>query len=404
MVPQKKTPPTFLKDQPNNFDERNVVNHQTSFDELPNSKDFLVHLPFDGVFDGFEFKSIDDDEENDDDDKGNDSSFVGNNDDNELYDDDVNSPVLDVLNLDSLKKESDNEATLGVEEFSYDSSAVPDGFSLYLRQARRWHLLTHEQEIELGNKSILGDIEARNHLVSANLRLVIRIAKKYTFAIGSSMSMVDLISEGNIGLFRAAEKYDPSLGYRFSTYATWWIKQAVSIAALSHQHVVRRPVHFNRKMNHYVRFLREHCEDGVMALPRKKDIASALGISNSSLMLIEHSLVAQTSLDEKLPSREDGLICTTALDAMADDNVMSNEDVLIHEGAKALVYKYINRLRIREKDVVIRRFGLECPSQTLDEIAEVLTVSRERVRQIETVALNKLRRAMCLDNVDTIPC
>lgn len=312
-----------------------------------------------------------------------------NEDDYDLYE--VEQSFVEIPSRDL--KDEDDELALKV-----DSAA--DGLALYVRQTRKWSLLTHEQEVALALKSKQGDMDARNRLISANLRLVLRVAKGFHYAIGSGMSMDDLVSEGNLGLIHAVEKFEPDRGFRFSTYAVWWIRQAISRAAISHRATVRKPVYFKLMINRYVRYLRNLPDNE--QLPGIKEISNAINVSEDNVLLIEQSLISQSSLNAQLPGTEiDGGL--TAQDYLVDESVVSNDLMLMNKEAGKMLHGYLDLLPYRERDVLTRRYGIGCQSQTLEDVGSVLNVTRERVRQIQLKATNKLRRAMSRDQIDVIP-
>lgn len=267
-------------------------------------------------------------------------------------------------------------------------SPADDSVKMYLQQIGRVKLLSPDAERDLARRIAEGDDEAKAALVQANLRLVVSIAKKY---IGRGLSFLDLIQEGNLGLIRAAEKFDYRRGFKFSTYATWWIQQAITRGIADKSRTIRLPVHMIETIGKLKKATRELTHE-LGRTPTKEELAQRLDISLGKLRLALKATQATISLESPLYAKDDH---SKIGDLLVDDSSESpdrrvSQESLIHE-----IDNVLKTLRPREKDVLELRFGLKDGNKrTLEEIGQLFGVSRERVRQIETRALNKLRK-MC---------
>ncbi len=274
-----------------------------------------------------------------------------------------------------------------------DDLSVPRGVSLddpvrmYLREIGRIKLLTAEEEIELAKK-ILGGGDAGNvakrKLVQANLRLVVSIAKKY---VGRGMLFLDLIQEGNLGLIRAAEKFDHERGYKFSTYATWWIRQAITRAIADQARTIRIPVHMVETINKLKKVTRKLAQD-LSRKPTEEELAQEMNISISKLRDIIKVAQEPLSLETPIGKEEDSRLGDFIEDKDADAPVKT----VAHELLREDLADVLSGLSAREKDVLRLRFGMDDGRQrTLEEVGQLFGVTRERIRQIEAKALRKLR-------------
>jgi RNA polymerase primary sigma factor len=262
--------------------------------------------------------------------------------------------------------------------------AQSDSLRLYLREISRTPLLTAAREAELAERAEQGDSDARNQLIMANLRLVVSIARKY---VGQGLSLEDLIGEGNIGLIRAVTKFDYKKGFRFSTYATWWIKQAITRAILEGTRVVRLPVYIMEEVMRVKRIMRQLYQE-MGREPSPESIGERLGMSpervNELLIWAEKVF----SLDAPLSEEEENTLGDIIEDARERGPMeITNQQLLREE-----IRKVLGQLTTRERQVIELRFGLiDDHDHTLEEVGRKLKVTRERVRQIEERAIRKLR-------------
>ncbi|MCK4350645.1 MAG: sigma-70 family RNA polymerase sigma factor [Candidatus Krumholzibacteria bacterium] len=249
----------------------------------------------------------------------------------------------------------------------------------YFKEINRYPLLTHEEEIDLSRKAIKGDEDARRRLILSNLKLVITIAKSYT---GYRVPFLDLIEEGNIGLIKAVGKYDPEKGFRFSTYASWWIRQAIVRAISNHSRTIRIPIHIFQLMTKYIA-MGEKMKN--LTIEEK---ANMLKISMKRFKMLEKLIRNIRELDVSSSLETFNLLSRTAVrDSEADP-----ENIILQQIENEELTNLLERLSEREKLIIRIRYGLEDGKpHTLAETGEVIQVSRERVRQLEMRALKKLR-------------
>lgn len=259
-----------------------------------------------------------------------------------------------------------------------------EAIKTYLREIHDIPLLTAEEEVELAKRIAKGDEEARRKLIRSNLRLVIKIAKRY---VHFGLPLIDLIEEGNVGLMKAVEKFNYRKGFRFSTYAAWWIKQAVTRSIFEQSKTIRIPVYMNELMTKFKK-IRERLQQKLKRIPDAEQIAKKMKLSAERVNEIENWMTKVSSLD--MPIGEDGE--SQVMDLIEDTTQTSTsqmKQMLDHEDIENLL-SITNR---REKDVLDLRFGLsDGKIYTLAEIARKLKVSRERVRQIEAQAIKKIRK------------
>ncbi len=267
------------------------------------------------------------------------------------------------------------------------STFSDDSVKVYLQKIGRIKLLKGPEERELARRiAEEGDEEAKTALVSANLRLVVSIAKKY---IGRGLSFLDLIQEGNLGLIRAAEKFDYKRGFKFSTYATWWIQQSITRGIADKSRTIRLPVHMIETIGKLKKVTRELDEE-LGRPPTKEELATRMEISLPKLRLALKATQSTISLETPLYTKDD----TSKIgDMLVDSSIEAPDTRVSQESLTNEIEKVLQTLRPREKDVLELRFGLKDGNKrTLEEIGQLFGVSRERVRQIETRALNKLRK------------
>lgn len=288
--------------------------------------------------------------------------------------------VFDVA--DEEEKPSELEKELQVLS-AVEESQITDPVRMYLKEIGRIPLLNAAQEIDLVQRAEKGEIEAVEKLTQANLRLVVSIAKKY---VGRGLTLLDLIQEGNIGLIRAVEKFDWRKGFKFSTYATWWIRQAITRAIADQARTIRIPVHMVETINRFIRTSRKLMQElGREATP--EEIAKEMQIEPDKVREIIKVSQEPTSLEAPVGEEKD----STLGDFIPDDEIRP-EDQASAELLKAHLGEVLDTLNDREKKVLKLRFGLEDGRQrTLEEVGKEFGVTRERIRQIEAKALRKLR-------------
>ena len=271
-----------------------------------------------------------------------------------------------------------------IQETDLNSLAQSDSLRLYLREISRIQLLSAAKESFLAEQAEKGDKEARNKLIEANLRLVVSIAKKY---VGQGLSLEDLIGEGNIGLIRAVTKFDYRKGFRFSTYATWWIKQAITRAILEGTRVVRLPVYIMEEVMRVKRMTRQLYQE-LGREPTPKNIGERLGMSAERVSELLIWAEKVFSLDAPLSEEEENTLGDIIEDVRERGPMEITDQRLLREEIR----KVLGQLTLRERQVIELRFGLiDDHDHTLEEVGKKLKVTRERVRQIEERAIRKLR-------------
>jgi len=282
-----------------------------------------------------------------------------------------------------LEKEND-------EEFDLNDLSVPPGVKIndpvrmYLKEIGRVDLLSADEEIELAKRIEQGDEEAKRRLAEANLRLVVSIAKRY---VGRGMQFLDLIQEGNMGLIKAVEKFDYKKGYKFSTYATWWIRQAITRAIADQARTIRIPVHMVETINKLIRVQRSLLQD-LGREPTPEEIAEEMDISPDKVREIIKISQEPVSLETPIGEEDDSHLG----DFIEDQDATSPSDHAAYELLKEQLEDVLDTLTDREENVLRLRFGLDDGrTRTLEEVGKVFGVTRERIRQIEAKALRKLR-------------
>lgn len=259
-----------------------------------------------------------------------------------------------------------------------------DAIKYYLKEIRKTPLLTFEQEQELAKKIAKGDQDARAKMIESNLRLVVAIGKKY---INRGLQFSDIIEEGNLGLIRAVEKFQYERGFKFSTYASWWIKQSIERAIVNQTRTIRLPVHIAEIVNSYMRATRQLTQS-LGRDPQLEEIAKKMKVTVDKVRSISQVVRETYSLDMLIGDQEED----TLKDILQDNNALSPASVSDDIRRREHIDDWLQQLSVSEKKVVEMRFGLvDGEPKTLDSIGKEFGITRERVRQIETQALNKLR-------------
>lgn len=262
-----------------------------------------------------------------------------------------------------------------------------DATHIYLTEIGFNPLLTAEEEVYFGRLVIKGDEDARKKMIVSNLRLVVKISRRY---LNRGLTLLDLIEEGNLGLIRAVEKFDPEKGFRFSTYATWWIRQTIERALMNQTRTIRLPIHVVKELNIYLRAARELSQK-LDHEPTADEIAEMLDkpVENVRKMLKLNERVS--SIDSPIGSESD----RSLVDTIADEQVLDPSDLLQDANMKENIISWIQSLNEKQAEVISRRFGLMgYDPSTLEEVGKAIGLTRERVRQIQVDALRRLRRTI----------
>ena len=325
-----------------------------TYEDLANQLDDVNPEQMDSVFDAFEEIGVD------------------------LTDDfDVEPDVEDLKEVENLKLDQ-------ITDTSFEGISVDDPVRMYLREIGRIPLLTYEEELDLAQKILEGDEDAKQKLAESNLRLVVSIAKKY---VGRGMLFLDLIQEGNMGLMKAVEKFDYTKGFKFSTYATWWIKQAITRAIADQARTIRIPVHMVETINKLIRTSR-HLLQQLGRAPTPEEIAAEMEIPVERVAEIQKIAQDPVSLETPIGEEDDSHLG----DFIQDEESPAPHDAASYTMLREQLEEVMNTLTPREAKVLKLRFGLEDgKSRTLEEVGKEFNVTRERIRQIEAKALRKLR-------------
>lgn len=288
--------------------------------------------------------------------------------------------MIDALDLDEdMEFDQENEVNTGNADVVITSSV-----KMYLREIGQYDLLSREEEIKLAEAAANGSQKAKDDLVNHNLRLVVSIAKRY---MGRGLTLLDLIQEGNMGLIKAVDKYDVSKGFKFSTYATYWIKQAISRAVMDQARNIRIPVHIIELMSN-IKKVERNFQQAHGRKPKEVEVAAALGVEVKKVKEAYTWMKDTTSLDIMVGDDED----TTVGSFIEDESVVPAFAAIEENDRTIAIRNILDTLNDREKMVIVRRFGIGLDrAETLDEIGKELGLSRERIRQIEAAALRKLR-------------
>lgn len=294
---------------------------------------------------------------------------------------------IDVVSEDGSDDASGEEITedVSVENLTLSKDVkINDPVRMYLKEIGRINLLTSDEEFEYAKRAEEGDEEAKRMLAESNLRLVVSIAKRY---VGRGMLFLDLIQEGNIGLMKAVDKFDPTKGYKFSTYATWWIRQAITRAIADQARTIRVPVHMVETINKLARVQRQLTQD-LNREPTDEEIAKKLGISIEKVREVYKISQDPVSLETPIGEEDDSHLG----DFIKDERTMGPEEYATIEMLKEELQGVLGTLTDREEKVLRLRFGLDDGQcRTLEEVGQIFGVTRERIRQIEAKALRKLR-------------
>lgn len=280
--------------------------------------------------------------------------------------------------------EDDEEIVL--DDKVYLDDIADDSVRLYLREIGKIPLLNAEEELELAQKVVAGDKRAKDKMAEANMRLVVSIAKRY---VGRGLDLLDLIQEGNTGLLRAVEKFDPDKGFKFSTYATWWIRQAITRAIADQARTIRIPVHMVETINKLLRTQRRLTQE-LNREPTNEEIAKAMELEVEK---VEHIMKIKQDISSLDASVRDDEEDSVLADFIEDEDTISPEESATGQLLKEHVKDMLGALTEREQKILKLRFGLEDgKSHTLEEVGQEFSVTRERIRQIEAKALAKLRK------------
>lgn len=267
------------------------------------------------------------------------------------------------------------------------NSGSADATRVYLNELGKSKLLTADEEKIYGKRVLRGDQEARRIMIESNLRLVVKISRRY---LNRGLPLLDLIEEGNLGLIRAVEKFDPDRGFRFSTYATWWIRQTIERAIMNQTRTIRLPIHIIKEMNGYIkaqRFLAQKLDHD----PRPEDIAEYMDKPVKTVIKMLKLNERVTSVDVPVGKDYDKPL----LDSISDEDEQSPTDLLQKENIKDNITGWVYQLSDKQREVICRRYGL-CghENSTLEQVAQELGVTRERVRQIQMDALKRLKEIL----------
>ncbi|OCH27827.1 RNA polymerase subunit sigma-70 [Aliivibrio fischeri] len=277
-----------------------------------------------------------------------------------------------------------------------EEQGLKDSYSLYLKEINRYQLLTAEEELVYSRLYKKGELSARNTLIESNLRLVVKVANKYRKRNQTDLAILDIIEEGNLGLIKAIDKFNPELGYRFSTYAVWWIRESIESALFNHSRTVRLPVHITKELNTYLRAARE-LSKSLKREPSIRDISTYCEeeqIKVSKIIsLIPNQLTCHSACSDELSPKFFELSSNNK--ALEPDNSLSQDNLEMN------LSSWIDSLNYREKEIIINRYGLfGCKVKTLEDLGKDLDLSKERVRQIQSETLIKLNTIFKKNKLD----
>lgn len=298
-----------------------------------------------------------------------------------------------ISEMDKEDSDSSLEESITEEEIDEPDTKAVDATQIYLGEIGHAPLLSAEEEIYYARKAQQGCLKSRNQMIESNLRLVVKISRRY---LHRGLPLLDLIEEGNLGLIRAVEKFDPDRGFRFSTYGTWWIRQTIERALMNQTRMVRLPIHVVKEMNVYLRTGRElshkldhepNCEEIAKALDKPKSaVEKILGLNDKT-----------TSLDLPVSSETDRAVVDTVKEEIDHDPL----NMLMEDDFKQSVDEWLNTLNKKQQDVIVRRFGLRGFEQsTLEDVGSEIGLTRERVRQIQVESLEQLKTLLSKKNLN----
>lgn len=301
-----------------------------------------------------------------------------------LTNDDQDFDEPDLLEAD----EDEADIEIDLNDTKYLDDVSDDSVRLYLREIGKIPLLSSEEELALAQRVVQGDKKAKDKMAEANMRLVVSIAKRYS---GRGLDFLDLIQEGNTGLLRAVEKFDPDKGFKFSTYATWWIRQAITRAIADQARTIRIPVHMVETINKLLRTQRRMTQE-LNREPTIEELSAQLELEPEKIEYIMKIKQDISSLDAGV-GRDDESDESVLGDFIVDEDTVSPEDSATNQLLKEQVQQILSSLSDREQKIVRMRFGLDTgKNHTLEEVGLEFAVTRERIRQIEAKALAKLRK------------
>ena len=305
------------------------------------------------------------------------------------YADDISSSITSNTHRAPLLTDPREEEALPKSKELAANTADVDPTQLYLNEIGFTSLLTAEEEFHYGKLAREGDVAARNRMIESNLRLVVKITRRYH---NRGLALLDLINEGNLGLMHAVEKYEPERGFRFSTYATWWIKQSIERAIMNQTRTIRLPVHVIKELNLYLTAAKKMTREFGRE-PSAEEIAKHLDRPVEEVKQALHLTDDAISADAIVGNSEEG--GKSLMDMLPDTNIVNPVDTLVQEDLSNSLTQCLEELDERQRQVVCRRFGLEgFERQTLEEVGQAVGLTRERVRQIQLLALKELRRAL----------
>ena len=307
----------------------------------------------------------------------------------DVSDDDIDFGEMSEISEDDIEKD--------LKDSAIEDTDADDSVKIYLQQIGKIPLLSRDEELKIAKKIKEENCElSRKTLINANLRLVVSIAKKYT---NRGLSFLDLIQEGNMGLIRATEKFDYAKGYKFSTYATWWIQQSITRAIADKSRMIRLPMHLIDTLSR-MKKTAVNLATKLGRTPTKQEIADEMGISLSKLVEINKSAQSTISIDTPTNQKEDA---NKIIDYIIDESLTTPDSMVTDENLQVDTTRMLKELSQKERDVLILRYGLDEKGEkrTLEEVSTFFNVSRERIRQIENRAISKLKKICKRNNISS---